>query len=549
MRNGRRPRPVTATEEEHVPVARRTALRATVGLLAAVALAPAVGQGSASAVVTVPASFSFAGSGWGHGVGMSQYGARGMAQDGFTAAAIVQHYYVGATVAPVADTMNLRVNLLHRRTSAVFRTEALVAGGGGIEVTVTGSAPVVGTSADLWSVASGNGVVTLRRTHAGVTKIVGTGKFVVIRWAGTRSPGHAGTRATVLNLTSSVAGLASSGHRYRYGWVDIGTTLAAPTSFEAVNSLRVHDEYLLGLGEMPSSWPAAALQAQVLAARSYALARYGTGTYRSTCRCHVDSGHGPYWDQSFLGWVKESSAGGALWRAAVVATNATSTTGRAIVSGGKPITAFYFSASGGRTQGSQDVWGGTLSYAQSVDDHWSMAASVPWSSWIPRVRTQAQVAAAFGLANVARLDLRSRTVGGGVRYAIAYSASGAAATITGEQLRARLSLPSTWINGVTDTATGTAAALVPAPRPVVTPPPTSGTKVVPVAVKYPGRPFGRGAVGAPVAEIQRHLGFSRGLGRFSASTALRVKYAQIRAGLRGTGVVDGRTWVRITGHR
>lgn len=36
--------------------------------------------------------------GWGHGVGMSQYGANGMAKEGYTYAQILQHYYPGTTI-------------------------------------------------------------------------------------------------------------------------------------------------------------------------------------------------------------------------------------------------------------------------------------------------------------------------------------------------------------------------------------------------------------------------------------------------------------------
>lgn len=516
----------------------------------AVAVVAATTQAPVSAAVAVPASFSFNGSGWGHGVGMSQYGARGMALDGYTAAQIAEHYYTGSKVAPYADTMNLRVNLLHRRTSAVFRSEALAAGGGAIEVTVTGSAPVVGDTNDMWSVIATSSAVTLRRTRAGVTTTIGSGRYVVVRWAGTRQPGKAGAGATVLNLSTTVAGLATTGHRYRYGWLDFGTTTASPTTFEAVANLRLHDEYLLGISEVSSSWPAAALQAQVLAARSYALAKYGTGTYRSTCRCHVDSGKGPYYDQTYAGYLKETSTGGAYWRAAVIATLSSSTTGLTVLSGGTPVTAFYFSASGGRTQASAEVWGGTLAYAKSVDDHWSMDSSVPWSHWIPRVRTQAQLAAAFGLSDVVRLDLTSRTAGGGVKRAVAYSSAGASAALSGETFRSRLTLPSTWVSSVVDTTTGAPLATVPAPAPAPSPTPTPAPVTVTAThVAYPGKAFGLGTVGPAVTEIQRHLGFTRGFGTFTASTALRVKYAQIRAGLPGTGIVDGRTWVRITGHK
>jgi len=40
-------------------------------------------------------SFVFTGEGWGHGVGMSQYGAKGMAEAGFTYEEILTHYYQG----------------------------------------------------------------------------------------------------------------------------------------------------------------------------------------------------------------------------------------------------------------------------------------------------------------------------------------------------------------------------------------------------------------------------------------------------------------------
>ena len=44
------------------------------------------------------ALFLFSGHGWGHGVGMSQYGAYGYAQHGFTYQQILAHYYPGATL-------------------------------------------------------------------------------------------------------------------------------------------------------------------------------------------------------------------------------------------------------------------------------------------------------------------------------------------------------------------------------------------------------------------------------------------------------------------
>ena len=43
-------------------------------------------------------SVTFVGRGWGHGVGMSQHGARGMAEAGYTFREILMHYYTGITL-------------------------------------------------------------------------------------------------------------------------------------------------------------------------------------------------------------------------------------------------------------------------------------------------------------------------------------------------------------------------------------------------------------------------------------------------------------------
>ncbi len=45
--------------------------------------------------------FVFTGEGWGHGVGMSQYGAKGMAEAGFTYDEILKHYYTGTELKSV----------------------------------------------------------------------------------------------------------------------------------------------------------------------------------------------------------------------------------------------------------------------------------------------------------------------------------------------------------------------------------------------------------------------------------------------------------------
>jgi SpoIID/LytB domain protein len=42
---------------------------------------------------SIPSTFEFTGSGYGHGVGMSQFGARALAQSGESATAILNYFY------------------------------------------------------------------------------------------------------------------------------------------------------------------------------------------------------------------------------------------------------------------------------------------------------------------------------------------------------------------------------------------------------------------------------------------------------------------------
>jgi SpoIID/LytB domain protein len=108
------------------------------------------------------------------------------------------------------------------------------------------------------------------------------------------------------------------------------------------------EEYLKHIYEMPTSWPEAALQAQVMAARSYALRVY-----------------------SEKGWLAPSQADQVIkkelnnerWIAAVNATK-----GKIISSDGKPIKAWFASTAGGYTFTSADVWGGQTSWTKRVRD-------------------------------------------------------------------------------------------------------------------------------------------------------------------------------------
>lgn len=109
------------------------------------------------------------------------------------------------------------------------------------------------------------------------------------------------------------------------------------------------ETYLLGIYEMPGDWPMDALKAQVVAARSYALAYTDNGAKEicTTQSCQV---------------YKGGNKGG-NWEAAVKATE-----GEVLVSGGQVVSAWYASTAGGYTFTSSDVGWGSRSWTKRLRD-------------------------------------------------------------------------------------------------------------------------------------------------------------------------------------
>ena len=84
------------------------ALTGLVLALAASALAGPRAPVPAKPAAVTATTFVVSGRGWGHGVGMSQYGAMGYANDGWTYDQILSHFYVGAELGP-APVAKVRV--------------------------------------------------------------------------------------------------------------------------------------------------------------------------------------------------------------------------------------------------------------------------------------------------------------------------------------------------------------------------------------------------------------------------------------------------------
>ena len=371
-------------------------------------LSPATAEG-------IPETFNFTGAGYGHGVGMSQIGAKARAVAGESATAILKYYFKDVEVAPIVDTATIRVNIGHALKSATFTTTSpgtslqLFAGETLVAIVGNKRKLTLNIAEDLKNIQGFNTPLLTLRWTGGVTPVV---SFI--------KPG-----AT---------------ERFRYGFIQIRVLKGALT---VTNSLSLHDEYLLGISEVSSSWPAAMLEAQTIASRSYALSKMGS--IKASCDCHLYSHIA---DQNFVGYAKEAEPRfGKIWREAVLRTVVDSSTGLAILNKGKPIQAYFFSSSGGATQTTADAWGGFTPYTHSVPDSASVdvALNPRFASW-KASSTQALVARAFALPNVVQLEVLSRNTAGAVTWIKATSLEGSSIILRGDTFRSRAKLPSPWFN-------------------------------------------------------------------------------------------------------
>ena len=376
---------------------------------------------TSTATATAPLQFSFTGSGYGHGVGMSQIGAKARALSGESATAILNYYYKNVQIAPIVDTQTIRVNIGRALKSISF-------------VSATPDSAVQIFSGDIASAQDVPPIMTVGAKKKITFNVDGAfavaeglrAKAFTIRWSGPSSV-----------ITFSQPG---SVVKYRYGQIQVKVVKNA---MEVTNTLALRDEYLWGISEVPSSWPAAALEAQAIASRSYAMSKLGK--INSACDCQVYSHIA---DQNFVGFSKESEPRfGQFWKAAVSRTIIDTSTSLAILSNGKPIQAYFFSSSGGATQTTLDAWGQATSYTQSVVDP---AGLDPKNN--PRFATwsasadQSLVATAFLLADIVTLEIISRNTAGAVTYIKGTASDGSTKLLRGDTFRSRVKIPSPYFN-------------------------------------------------------------------------------------------------------
>ncbi len=309
------------------------------------------------AAEAAPRTFTIVGGGYGHGIGMSQYGAHGMALRGASAGRIISYYYGGAQARPATLPATIRVGLLQanhdpstgRRLGRVLVRGVEVPGKGGSgRFAVSGLTPggrIVRRG------LSGHTTWSIRPESGGASVFDLSGRRVF----GPTRAGH----GVVVRFQSAVSptrlSLPQTGQQLRWGRLDVHLVrdnrgVTRPRAVAVIPFNR----YLRGLAEMPGSFANHALRAQAIAARSYALyavrartQHWGYGRWDG-CNCAL---YGTVRDQHFAGYAKEQGYYGARWVAAVHGTGS-----QVVRYGSRVVQAFYSSSSGGHTS-SNAQWG------------------------------------------------------------------------------------------------------------------------------------------------------------------------------------------------
>jgi stage II sporulation protein D len=329
---------------------------------------------------------------------MSQYGAYGFSKHGTGYRAILAHYYRGTSIGS-GRAGTIRVLLSANKQQLLFRGAGWAAG------------QRLDPSA-LYRATRNGSSVELRGANGRVLK----------RVAGSISV----TGAPRVRLLGTAANGVRDGV-YR-GAMEIRT--AVGPGLNAINALEL-ESYVRGVvpNESPSGWPAAALQAQAVAARTYALATNVGGR-----------GFDQYADvrsQVYRGYLSETPS---------TAAAVDSTRGEVVTYGGRQVVTYFFSTSGGRTEDIENVFSGAAPqpWLQGVDDPYDNSS--PYHRWGPYSYSARGFAARLGgwvRGRLQSLDVLQRGVSPRIVRA-EVRGSGGRTVVTGAQLRARLGLRDSW---------------------------------------------------------------------------------------------------------
>jgi stage II sporulation protein D len=365
---------------------------------------------AATLLLLVPATAAAAdvvidGRGWGHGVGLSQYGAYGFAlREGRDHSFILAHYYTGSELG-TAPATRMRVRLKRARAPKISGATRAVSGARRVRLNDSRGYRFQALNSTRVAVID----TTTGRTRARLTVPV-----TVTGGASTRLHG------------SAENGRSNGFYRGRMVLVREGSGVLA------VNHVSLED-YLYGVvpAEMPASWPAEALRAQAVVARSYAL------TSRAS---------GGNWD--VFADVRSQVYGGVLAEIASTTDAVRATRGRVVTIGGQVAQTFFFSTSGGRTASNEEGFGGSpLSYLRSVEDpHDDLSPVHTWTARFTRAEAQRKLGPLVS-GRLRELRIASRSPSGRAATVLVRGSRGDQ-TVSAASVRTALGLRSTWLERI-----------------------------------------------------------------------------------------------------
>jgi stage II sporulation protein D len=371
------------------------------------------------------ARLTIRGAGFGHGVGMSQYGALGLAQHGRSYDAILAHYYTGTELGAADE--NHRVRVLLQSTSTVRFSGAVGAGNRNLSPEKSYAARARGGGKVDLLTARGRRIATF----SGPLQVAG---------------GDGGL------LLGGRAGNGRSDGRYR-GILELRPGVLG--GLDVVNDVGLED-YVRGVvaWESPSSWPQEALKAQAVAARTYAITTRRSGAFDQ------------YPD------TRSQMYGGIAAEIASTDRAVADTAGQVVTYEGEPVVTFFFSTSGGRTEDVENTSLGTAPrpWLKSVEDPYDDVS--PRHVWKPVRMSLARAASRLGgLVKGSLRGIRVVERGRSPRIVAADVIGSRGRTrVTGATLRARLGLYDTWAYFTT-----IGVRKAPPPQPPAEPGPEGGT--------------------------------------------------------------------------
>jgi SpoIID/LytB domain protein len=376
---------------------------------------------------------TFYGSGWGHGLGLSQWGAYGLATEGWTSTQIVTHFYSGTKVSKIADPPgDIRIALATAEDALHLTAEA---GPVRLSVKKAVGGTLVGKIPDgqTWVVRSVDGAYQVQDAAGDVV--------------GGKSWGSASSDlfATYADHGARVT-VPEGGATYNRGTLEFNLTACANGCLLRLILQVPFEEYLLGIGEVPSSWPAEALRAQAIAARSFALYKLRNYGLQASCNCDLTDGSN---DQVYIAYDKEGGLDGQHWVKAV-----RSTAGSIVTYKGAVALTVFTASDGGHTEDLNVQWGTPLSaypYLAGVCDPGDYTAANPWTDWSRQFTvgalTSSLVSYTGDIGVVSGFGKIDRGVSGRIEDAVVHGSDGDA-TVTGNEIRSALALPDdkVWIN-------------------------------------------------------------------------------------------------------